>query len=167
MIPGEVSVLFGLDLTIKQFTTHLLIFDPSFNRSPTAPVLTALSEPARSTSDNRATFSPDTPVAASVNVCVRTTLKTAWERDDSLFMFVAATVRDLLPSVIRLSMSYEIRDGVIILMMNSDKNLELNVFRAVTKSSPMAHFPFLSISFPFHLPLFPFPLNTINLFLIS
>ena len=32
-------------------------------------------------------------------------MKTAWEREDSEFMLVAATVRCLLPSDIRLSMS--------------------------------------------------------------
>lgn len=81
------------------------MLDPSFKRSPTAPVLTARSLPAKSTKDIRDTFSPVTPVALSVRVCVRTTENTACERDDSEFIFVAATVLDLLPSAIKLSIS--------------------------------------------------------------
>ena len=46
-----------------------------------------------------------TPLAASVSVAVRMIVKTACERLLSLFMFVAATVRDLLPSSIKLSIS--------------------------------------------------------------
>ena len=41
----------------------------------------------------------------STRVWVTMMLKTAWERLLSLFMLVAATVRDLFPSLIRLSMS--------------------------------------------------------------
>ena len=55
------------------------MLDPSFSRSPHAPVFTALSEPAKSTSDIRLTFSPLTPLSKSVNVCVNTTVKTAWD----------------------------------------------------------------------------------------
>ena len=46
-----------------------------------------------------------TSVCRSVRVCVMMTVKTACDRLLSLFMLVAATVRDLLPSHIRLSMS--------------------------------------------------------------
>ena len=46
-----------------------------------------------------------TPEVVSVSVAVRMMLKTACDRLLSLFMFVAATVRDLLPSDIRLLMS--------------------------------------------------------------
>ena len=46
-----------------------------------------------------------TPEVVSVSVAVRMMLKTACERLLSLFMLVAATVRDLLPSDIRLLMS--------------------------------------------------------------
>ena len=76
----------------------------------------ARSEPARSTSERRDTFTPLTPDASSVSLNVTTIVNTAWDlngflnvnktlkeiwRDnllDSLFMFVAATVRDLFPS---------------------------------------------------------------------
>ena len=87
------------------------MFEPSFNLSPTAPVLLARSEPAygramsvyrcaiicvtRSTSDTRDTFSPVTPLAWSVRLKVIRMVNTAWDRLDSVFMFVAATVRDL------------------------------------------------------------------------
>ena len=88
------------------------MLDPSFSRSPEAPVLFARSEPARSTSERRDTFTPLTPDASSVSLNVTTIVNTAWdlkkfvnvnktkERNllDSLFMFVAATVRDLFPS---------------------------------------------------------------------
>lgn len=48
-----------------------------------------------------------TPERTSMSVCVRMTLKTAWDRLLSSFMFVAATVRDLFPSDISDSMSCE------------------------------------------------------------
>ena len=53
------------------------------------------------------TFSPVTPLRASVRVNVRTTVNTAWLLLDSLFMLVAATVLDLLPSIIRSSISWK------------------------------------------------------------
>lgn len=46
-----------------------------------------------------------TPDFKSLSVCVRIMLKTACDRLLSSFMLVAATVRDLLPSDIRDSMS--------------------------------------------------------------
>ena len=46
-----------------------------------------------------------TPEPRSIRVCVRMMLKTAWDLLLSSFIFVAATVRDLLPSDIRHSMS--------------------------------------------------------------
>lgn len=48
-----------------------------------------------------------TPDWRSLSVCVRMMLKTACDRLLSSFMLVAATVRDLLPSDIRDSMSYK------------------------------------------------------------
>jgi hypothetical protein len=47
---------------------------------------------------NLETVSPVTPDTGSVEVKVRRRVKTAWDRLDSLFMLVAATVRDLLPN---------------------------------------------------------------------
>lgn len=84
---------------------YLFILLPSLSLSPTAPVFTALSLPAKSTKLILDTFSPLTPLFESVNVCVRMTENTACERELSEFIFVAATVLDLLPSAIRLSMS--------------------------------------------------------------
>lgn len=46
-----------------------------------------------------------TPDLTSYRVCVRVILKTAWDRLLSSFMLVAATVRDLLPSDIKDSIS--------------------------------------------------------------
>lgn len=87
---------------------YLFILLPSLSLSPTAPVFTALSLPAKSTKLILDTFSPLTPLFESVNVCVRMTENTACERELSEFIFVAATVLDLLPSAIRLSMSCKI-----------------------------------------------------------
>lgn len=47
-----------------------------------------------------------TPVDRSVSVWVSTMLNTAWDRLLSLFILVAATVLDLFPSFMRLSISY-------------------------------------------------------------
>lgn len=87
---------------------YLFILLPSLSLSPTAPVFTALSLPAKSTKLILDTFSPLTPLFESVNVCVRMTENTACERELSEFIFVAATVLDLLPSAIRLSISCKI-----------------------------------------------------------
>jgi len=48
-----------------------------------------------------------TPDEMSVNICVRMILKTAWDRLLSLFILVAATVLDLFPSLIKLSISWK------------------------------------------------------------
>ena len=55
----------------------LLMLDPSFNLVPTAPVLLALSEPARSTREILETVSPVTPEATSLRLKVMLTVKTA------------------------------------------------------------------------------------------
>ena len=55
------------------------MLDPSFSRSPEAPVLFARSEPARSTSERRDTFTPLTPDASSVSLNVTTIVNTAWD----------------------------------------------------------------------------------------
>jgi hypothetical protein len=85
--------------TIPSVVSDLLMLDPSLSRSPTAPVRIARSEPARSTREIRLTVSPLTPASpGSVRVKVSRIVKTACERLDSLFMLVAATVRDLFPT---------------------------------------------------------------------
>ena len=88
----------SLLMTIPRVVRLLLMLDPSLRRSPVAPVLLARSEPARSTKERRDTFTPLTPEAASVMLKVTRMVKTAWDLLDSLFMLVAATVRDLFPS---------------------------------------------------------------------
>lgn len=95
-------------IIIINYSYYLFILLPSLSLSPTAPVFTALSLPAKSTKLILDTFSPLTPLFESVNVCVRMTENTACERELSEFIFVAATVLDLLPSAIRLSMSCKI-----------------------------------------------------------
>jgi hypothetical protein len=49
--------------SLPNVVSDLLMLDPSLSRSPTAPVLSARSEPAKSTRDTRDTFSPFTPLA--------------------------------------------------------------------------------------------------------
>ena len=66
-----------------------------------APRVYGTKIPARSTREILETFSPDTPDWTSVRVCVRMTVKTACDLEDSLFMLVEATVRFLFPSIIR------------------------------------------------------------------
>ena len=99
------------------------MFEPSLSLSPLAPVLLALSDPARSTREILDTLEPVTPESVSlqengnmfaelfeqscyVMLKVRTMVKTACDLLDSVFMLVAATVLDLLPSSIRLAISW-------------------------------------------------------------
>ena len=58
------------------------MLDPSFSRSPEAPVLFARSEPARSTRESRDTFTPLTPDASSVSLNVTTIVNTAWDLNE-------------------------------------------------------------------------------------
>ena len=51
----------SFDMTRPKVVKDLLMLEPSFSLSPTAPVLTARSEPAKSTKEIRLTFSPLTP----------------------------------------------------------------------------------------------------------
>ena len=97
----------GLHKQIKlpSVVRDLLMLEPSLSLVPTAPVLFALSDPARSTRDILDTVSPVTPEARSVLVKVIVTVNTAWDRLDWLFMLVAATVRYLFPSFISFSIS--------------------------------------------------------------
>ena len=66
-------------MTRPRVVRLLLMLDPSFNRSPEAPVLFARSEPARSTRESRDTFTPLTPDASSVSLNVTTIVNTAWD----------------------------------------------------------------------------------------
>ena len=83
----------------------MLMLEPSLSLVPTAPVLFARSEPARSTREILETVSPVTPLATSRVLKVMVTVNTAWDLLDWLFMLVAATVRYLLPSFISFSIS--------------------------------------------------------------
>ena len=62
---GSGIKLDSFDMTRPSVVKDRLILDPSRSRSPTAPVLTARSLPARSTNDIRDTFSPVTPLTGS------------------------------------------------------------------------------------------------------
>jgi hypothetical protein len=86
-------------ITLPNVVKLLLINAPSFNLFPVAPVAFALSDPARSTSEIRDTFSPARFVVGSSRRCVRRRVKTACERDEVSFMFVAATVRAYHPII--------------------------------------------------------------------
>lgn len=64
-------------MTFPRVVKLLLMLAPSFNRVPFAPVESALSDPARSTSDILLTFSVTKPVVPSCCCCVKNIVKTA------------------------------------------------------------------------------------------
>ena len=53
-------------ITRPNVVSDLLMFEPSLSLSPRAPVLVALSDPARSTKEILETFDPVTPDALSL-----------------------------------------------------------------------------------------------------
>ena len=71
-------------MTFPRVVRDLLMFAPSFNRCPVAPVELARSEPARSTRLMRDTFSVSRLVSTSCLFIVRRRVKTACERDELL-----------------------------------------------------------------------------------
>lgn len=64
-------------MTFPRVVKLLLILAPSFNLVPFAPVESALSEPAKSTSEILLTFSVTNPVAESCFCCVKNIVNTA------------------------------------------------------------------------------------------
>ena len=92
-------------LDLPRVVRDLLMLDHSLSLAPTAPVLFALSEPARSTRESLETVSPVTPEVWSVRLKVMLRVNTACDLLDWLFMLVAATVRYLFPSFINISIS--------------------------------------------------------------
>ena len=110
------------EMTLPSVVSDLLMLAPSFRRAPdvnhecighgevgchapVAPVDSARSLPAKSTRLILLTLSVTRPDTGSVVRWVSTMLNTACERLLVSFMLVAATVRALLPSSIRLAMS--------------------------------------------------------------
>lgn len=107
------AALAKADIHLPRVERDLLMFAPSFNRAPVAPVELALSDPAKSTKHNLHLltalqhywtphlnhlmyfckryiiyFFPFVRVLWKRMIIV----KTEWEREDSLFMFVEAVV---------------------------------------------------------------------------
>lgn len=87
-------------ITFPRVVKLLLMLAPSFNRVPFAPVESALSDPARSTSDILLTFSVIKPVILSCCCCVKNIVKTACDLLDVSFMLVAATVLECIFNII-------------------------------------------------------------------
>lgn len=83
-------------ITFPRVVRLLLMLAPSFNRVPFAPVESALSDPAKSTSDILLTFSVIKPVILSCCCCVKNIVKTACDLLDVSFMLVAATVLEYI-----------------------------------------------------------------------
>lgn len=80
------------EMTFPSVVRLLLILAPSFRRVPLAPVESALSDPARSTSEILLTFSVESSVVLSRRCWVKNMVNTACDRLEVSFMFVAATV---------------------------------------------------------------------------
>uniref|UniRef100_A0A3B3YHM9 Uncharacterized protein n=1 Tax=Poecilia mexicana TaxID=48701 RepID=A0A3B3YHM9_9TELE len=100
------------EMTFPSVTSDLLMFPPSFSRTPEAPVASARSLPARSTrwillttrrslrpADTRPWDWPTPPT------CVKLMVKMAWERLLTSFMPVLAVVRLMFPASISSSTS--------------------------------------------------------------
>lgn len=69
-------------MTLPSVVRDLLMFAPSFNCCPVAPVDRALSEPARSTKLMRDTFSVSRLASGSCRFWVSRSVKTACDRED-------------------------------------------------------------------------------------
>ncbi len=94
-------------ITFPSADSERLIFVASFNRSPVAPVLLCLSEPARSTKFNFPTqmwSSPSKPLVWHSTTMV----KMECERDDSWFIIVEPTDLFFFPACITWSISWEL-----------------------------------------------------------
>uniref|UniRef100_A0A3P9NBK5 Uncharacterized protein n=1 Tax=Poecilia reticulata TaxID=8081 RepID=A0A3P9NBK5_POERE len=99
-------------MTFPSVTSDLLMFPPSFSRTPEAPVASARSLPARSTRwillTTRRSLRPadarpwDWPAPPT---CVKLMVKMAWERLLTSFMPVLAVVRLMFPASISSSTS--------------------------------------------------------------
>ena len=83
-------------ITLPRTKSELLIMLASFNRSPSVAVVFCRSLPARSTNVNLEWRTLLTPFSETTSVLTFNT-NTACERDDTLFMFVAATLRLAVP----------------------------------------------------------------------
>jgi hypothetical protein len=121
---GADEAMASAEMTLPSVVSDLLMFAPSFRRWPVAPVELARSEPAKSiklsfrlafsfphssargrTHLIRDTFSVSRFVSLSCLFIVSSSVNTACDRELVSFMFVAATVRALLPSSIRFIIS--------------------------------------------------------------
>ena len=84
-------------ITIPSVVKDLLICFASSSCWPSALLLCALSEPARSTKHSFPDFCSPRPLC----FCVTAIVKMEWLRDDSLFIRVEATIRLAAPVCIR------------------------------------------------------------------
>ena len=86
------------EMTFPKIMRLLLILDPSFSLSPVAPVLSALSEPARSIKLMSEAFLFRTwPESLSMKIYLNWIVVTVWALDDVAFMFVDPIVLFLVP----------------------------------------------------------------------
>lgn len=91
----------SLLITFESASNDLLMFEPSRSLSPSACVLVAPSDPAKSTK-----FNCDILLTPSL-VDSRLILKTVWDRDEKSFNLVSATLRTSSPYCISLSTVWE------------------------------------------------------------
>jgi hypothetical protein len=93
------------EMTLPSEERERLMAEPSLRRSPVAPVPDWRSEPARSMRLMSDVLSVALPAAASTLVCVKLSWKMVCAREEVAFMFVAATVRALVPASISFAMA--------------------------------------------------------------
>lgn len=92
VVKSVLTISASAEMTFPSVVRLLLILAPSLRRVPLAPVESARSEPAKSTREILLTFSVVREVRVSCRCCVKKIVKTAWDREEVSFMFVAATV---------------------------------------------------------------------------
>lgn len=101
--PPSCAMSARAEMTFPSVTSDLLMFPPSFRRTPLAPVASARSLPARSTRWILLTVSLG--ISASNLACVKQRVKMACERLLTSFMLVLAVVRLMFPASISSSTS--------------------------------------------------------------
>ena len=113
---GLLAFSASAEMTLPSAESETLISMPSFSRAPVAPVDSARSDPARSTSTMSLVISltcpppaPPPPLPPSLISCVRLIETIVCARDDVAFISVAPTVRLDVPTSCTFSISaYEL-----------------------------------------------------------
>ena len=86
-------------MTLPSQDSDWLIFFDSSSRSPVAPVILTLSDPARSTRFSLPTLTCFDP--STVFICSTMMMKTACDLEETSFLFVHAVLRDIAPFCIK------------------------------------------------------------------